>query len=170
MPERFKASRLVFHMKQGILSSMKRAHNSLYSDAEWIDIYHSMYITRNMTQKEMATELGCGNGTVAAAFLRIGLQSRPSYRRSPKHLSTIKWEEVYEKLYVEQQMTHREIAKQLGCSRGHIKVMFDKRNLLSRKPHARQTRCRQDAFANWSKEMAYWAGFIAADGSLHKNC
>lgn len=64
------------------------------------------------------------------------------------------------------------ISKQLNVGDNTLRKMFQKLNLriknAGEKTGIKQKIINKYAFSIWSNEMAYWLGFIAADGSIHK--
>lgn len=136
----------------------------------WRELHSESYVQKNMTILEISRELGCANSTVSNNFRKYGLPMRKAAIRPTPLLAAINWDKVYGEMYVNRELSHQEIANDMGCSESYVRINFTKRSLKSRKQTRRRPKCQDNVFSKWNSEMAYWAGFLAADGSLHKNC
>jgi hypothetical protein len=65
----------------------------------------------------------------------------------------------------------RVIAERLGRSEGSVRERLKRLRLSKARPHInRLYHVRDDAFARVTPEATYWAGLLAADGTIHRDC
>lgn len=74
--------------------------------------------------------------------------------------------ELIKCLYLEDNKTLKDIGKQLGVSHWTVLSRLKKMGI---KKNTRHKISNPSFFNTFTKENCYWAGFIAADGSIHKN-
>lgn len=78
--------------------------------------------------------------------------------------------EQLQELYIEQNLSSKEVAVKLGCARTTLYKYLRQFNLPIRKSGRQQKYFANETFFDkWSHEMAYCVGFIAADGHVWKN-
>lgn len=82
-------------------------------------------------------------------------------------MSSIDYNKVYTDLYIGRRLSLTEISSIIGVHRVTISRNFTKRGLpLVPQTTIDYTGVNLSCFDTWTPEMAYWLGFIAADGSV----
>lgn len=87
------------------------------------DALHSMYWKDGMTQQEIADTVGVSQKSVSEAFEKLDIETR-----SPGQSGQKPWHdrETLNKLYIEEDMSQREVAEELGVSEPTIRKWLDK--------------------------------------------
>lgn len=80
---------------------------------------------------------------------------------------------IYEKEYIFEGKGLRTVSKELGMGENTLRRLFQNAGFKIKTSGQRTGKqlslINENIFNNWSNEMSYWLGFIAADGSVLKN-
>jgi hypothetical protein len=79
----------------------------------------------------------------------------------------IDYMKLYKEEYILNKKSMSDIAKELKINSGTVSRNFDKLGLDKRNNKVDFSKINEFAFDKWSVEMAYWLGFIAADGNVY---
>jgi len=97
-----------------------------YGDSPWQDedVLKELYYDEDMTQKEIADFLGCGEGTINRWVHNFDLEVRKVGSTNEK----IRNVDLHE-LYWEQEMSQSEIAEKCDCSVGLVSIQMDEQDV-----------------------------------------
>lgn len=85
-------------------------------------------------------------------------------------MKSIDYLKIHSEMHIEQRLSLTEISTRVGINRNTISRNFIKRGLqVIRHTKTNYSEINLSAFEIWSPEMAYWLGFITADGSVSKD-
>lgn len=143
---------------------------------ELLNIYHHDYIYLGKGLRPIAKELGIGENRLRDMFQQACLRIKnPSERTGIRKSSEFTKEEIleiYNYYYIRFQKGLRPISKELGIGENRLRILFQEAGLKIKSSYEvvelLKKQINQDVFSTWSKEMAYWLGFIAADGNVSK--
>ncbi|WP_201714251.1 LAGLIDADG family homing endonuclease [Rossellomorea arthrocnemi] len=145
-----------------------RRHEPLYKNIEFLE---EQLINKNKTIKEVSKEIGCNVITLSSWMRKFGIEKHSKNKFIKSDSSQLI------KMYVEDEMFPKDIAKLYSCSEGTIVSVLkelkvplrdkkDAKRLRDKKSIWRKHKLNEDYFNEWSFNMAYILGFLAADGSI----
>lgn len=79
------------------------------------------------------------------------------------------YKKIHEEFYIKKNYSLEKISKLLGITRRNLTKNFKDLGLEIKDYKINYSDINIKAFDVWNLEMAYWLGFIAADGSIHRN-
>lgn len=76
---------------------------------------------------------------------------------------------IHQRDYIDLKLSAKKIAEKYNVNAATILRGFKRHGLTVRNNHIDYSNIHFNAFDQWSNEMAYWLGFIVADGSIHSS-
>ncbi|MBU0494895.1 MAG: hypothetical protein KKA73_16985 [Chloroflexi bacterium] len=121
-----------------------------------------LYYDERLTQQEVAEKLGCSEKVIRTRMREYHI----ARRRVGDYYRIEISPEMLEHLYHEERLSQKEIAKRFGCSRRTIGDKMAKHRISARPTSVSTCLIPQDVLRQWSPQLAYVVGLIAADGCL----
>lgn len=117
------------------------------------------YLDNGKSAREIARILGVNTSTILRHIEKLNI---------PKHSKRID-KNILEKLYIEEELSCSQIGAKFNCCANQVLKLLTEYKIPRRQYRNLYTH-NQDFFSEPNSKNCYWAGFLAADGCVAKQC